>query len=360
MNNPYRNQPPKSFWRLAIGERNPLEITDLWTPKFTINKNQPVATLGSCFAQHISKALIKEGYCWMNSEPAPEKFPDDLKSSFNYDVFSARVGNIYTTALLKQWILWAFKLEEPSAEVWEENGRYFDPFRPNIEPNGFNSHLEVIACRNSTLNAMRNMFENCNTLIFTLGLTEAWINKVDGKIYPMCPGTIAGTFSDEYHQFKNYNFNEIVNDLKDALDTLKKYNSSIKFLLTVSPVPLTATATQDHVLNATCYSKSTLRAVAGELSNQHDDVDYFPSYEVISSFPFKSMFYDPNMRTVCKSGVDFVMQNFFKSLNNSSENIFIDSPINSEDNKSIVGDSPKFLGGDEVCEDLILDHARRS
>ena len=37
----------------------------------------------------------------------------------------------------------------------------------------------------------------------------------------------------------------------------------LRILLTVSPVPLTATAGDDHVLLATTYSKSVLRAGRG-------------------------------------------------------------------------------------------------
>src|SRR5580704_17110639 len=187
--NPYEKLPPKSFWRLAVGARTPLQIAQLWNPKFALKKDEPVATLGSCFAQHISRALVEAGYQWLNSEPAPVNFPENLKEQFHYDVFSARLGNIYTTALLKQWVSWAFGLRSPSSEVWRDGHRYIDPFRPTVEPNGFASEAELFATRNHTLLALRTMFESCGIFVFTLGLTEAWINFADQTVYPMCPGT---------------------------------------------------------------------------------------------------------------------------------------------------------------------------
>ena len=48
-------------------------------------------------------------------------------------------------------------------------------------------------------------------------------------------------------------------------DLLRDYNENMRFILTVSPVPLVATAGSEHVLAATLYSKSVLRAVAGFL-----------------------------------------------------------------------------------------------
>jgi GSCFA family len=314
MTNPYSIQPKKSFWRSAVGDLQPTQISGLWQPKFSMQKHESIATLGSCFAQHISRALIDSGYTWFNSEPAPRRFPEKLKMEFNYDVFSARVGNIYTTALLKQWVFWAFNIQSPPDEVWEMNGRYYDPFRPNIQPNGFVSTDEVLATRNQTIVALRQMFENCRTFVYTLGLTEAWVNTENGIVYPMCPGTVAGVFDENCHSFKNYRYNEVFLDLQEVIRVVKENNPKINFLLTVSPVPLTATATADHVLVATVYSKSTLRAVAGDMASAREDTDYFPSFEMISSFPFKGQFYESNMRSVSKVGVSFVMKNFISQL----------------------------------------------
>jgi hypothetical protein len=93
---------------------------------------------------------------------------------------------------------------------------------------------------------------------------------------------------------------------------MRKINSGINILLTVSPVPLTATATNDHVLTATSQSKSILRAVAGEAKGSSPRIDYFPSYEIITHPAFRGMFYAPNQRSVVPMGVNFVMEHFFR------------------------------------------------
>jgi hypothetical protein len=61
-------------------------------------------TAGSCFAQHISRALVKSGFTWIDSEPAPATVDPAEATADGYGVFSFRTGNIYTPALLKQWI----------------------------------------------------------------------------------------------------------------------------------------------------------------------------------------------------------------------------------------------------------------
>ena len=73
MPTPYDVQPPRAFWKTAVAGRDALAIDGLWTPKFPISRADPIAALGSCFAQHISRALVREGYNWANCEPAPPK-----------------------------------------------------------------------------------------------------------------------------------------------------------------------------------------------------------------------------------------------------------------------------------------------
>ena len=83
-------------------------------------------------------------------------------------------------------------------------------------------------------------------------------------------------------------------------------------VMTVSPVPLTGTASGRHVLQATTYSKAVLRAVAGELAQKYDHIDYFPSYEVITNQAARGCFYEENLRSVRREGVEAVMNIFFQ------------------------------------------------
>jgi hypothetical protein len=96
---------------------------------------------------------------------------------------------------------------------------------------------------------------------------------------------------------------------------MKTINPKLKIILTVSPVPLTATNSGKHVLIATMQSKSILRAVAGQLSDEYSYIDYFPSYEIINSAVFKGVFFEPNQRNVNPHGVSFVMDHFFNGIN---------------------------------------------
>ncbi len=311
MSNPYRGKPARSFWRSAVTERHIADFDELWDP-IPLLRTERVATAGSCFAQHIGRNLRLRGANYMDCEPAPPVFRDENEARrFGFGVFSCRYGNIYTTRQLLQLFQEAFGMRQPAEMVWEKQGRFFDALRPGIDPVGQASSDDVIAERARHLAAVRSMFETLDLLVFTLGLTEGWESLADGTMFPTAPGTIAGHYDPAQYALRNLRYAEVIADMEAFWALLKSVNPGARMLLTVSPVPLVATATGQHVLPATIYSKSVLRAVAGDLAADHDDIHYFPSFELISSHPSRGMFFEPDLREVNNFGVNLVMGQFF-------------------------------------------------
>lgn len=363
MSHPYRDLPAPAFWRSAVSDCNPLETTDLWRPKHALLPSDRVVTFGSCFAQHISRALRRHGFSWLDCEPGAEFVSDALKNRFNYGVFSARTGNIYSAKALLQWVKWSLGHETPPTEAWERDGRFFDPFRPAIEPDGFASAAEMHASRGQTLKAFRRCLTESDVFVFTLGLTESWENAKGGYTYATCPGTNAGTFEPQSHVFRNYSYTDVHSHLQEALTLLREINPKVRILLTVSPVPLTATAAGKHVVVSTTYSKSVLRAVAGAMSDSWDSVDYFPSYEIITAPSFRGMFYDPNMRTVAGRGVDFVMSHFMAGISGSMPESVTGTKTTEEPPKpkaAVPPEPPEAEVDDIKCEEEILEAFARN
>ncbi len=312
MSNPYETLGPQAYWRPAVAEAGAFGLQGLWQPRFRILPKHKIVTAGSCFAQHIGRALSARGYHWYDAEPAPPFLREDAARQFNYGIFSFRTGNIYTPKMLLQWLQLAFDAGDVPDEIWEEDGRFYDPLRPVIEPGGFASEAELRAARAATLAAIRDAVQQADVFVFTLGLTESWENGETGLQYALCPGTVKGAqFDPDRHVFRNGGFRSLHKELQAALRLMRQHNKGLRVLLTVSPVPLTATASGNHVLTATTYSKSVLRAVAGQMVEDMKTVDYFPSYEIITHPIFRGMFYAPNMRSVEKAGVDTVMGHFF-------------------------------------------------
>lgn len=308
--NPYRGLPERAFWKLAVAKRHLADWENLWRP-IALSPTTVVATGGSCFAQHIGRNLRERGTNYLDLELPPSHLPRGDWSRFGYGLYSCRYGNIYTTRQLLQLTQESLGEREPVEKVWKKNGRYFDPYRPSVEPEGLGSMDEVLAERVKHLEKVAFMWQEMDLFVFTLGLTEVWFSRRDGSTFPTAPGTIAGHFNPEEHAFINLSYEDIYSDLLEFWERISHLNPRARLLLTVSPVPLTATYRNEHVLVASSGSKATLRAVADALSSRIPGVSYFPSYEIIATHPSRGQFFNPDLRTVNAEGVRFVMQHFF-------------------------------------------------
>lgn len=343
---PYASQPERSFWRTAVADKGPFELSDIWRPEINLNEKTKIITYGSCFAQHISKKLISREFSWLNLEKAPHGMKPRSEIDFNYGVFSSRTGNIYTSTMLEQWVNWALGEVDVPKEQWCDDGRYFDPFRPRIEPAGFDDPTQLIQSRQVTINAFRRGLVEAGCLVFTLGLVERWINKNEGYEYSVCPGAVAGKFDAGRHVLEVMDYELVRNSLFKSIERIRSVNKNIDIVITVSPVPLAASAGEDHVLTANMYSKSILRSVAGELAKKFDNIEYFPSYEIITSAISRGVYFKKDMRNVNAAGVEAAMYHFFSAFGAASNNRMISAKIRG---------SHENEGDDVICEEEILD-----
>jgi len=275
--------------------------------------------------------------------------PANIAKKYGYGLYSARYGNIYTPRQLLQLMQDAEMGHLREAAFWETDQRWFDGLRPNTEPVGFESIAELKKMRLDHLLRVRNIFRDADVFVFTLGLTEAWRAKKCGTIFPTAPGVVAGKFGADLHEFINFGIADCLEDMVAAISMMRSFAPDLKILLTVSPVPLTATASDNHVLSATSYSKSVLRVVAEELVNSDPNIDYFPSYELISGIPFASQFYEENLRNVASHGVDFAMQTFFSAHKDLSLKEASDTGQNYLSQPSDEAETS------DVCEEALLE-----
>jgi hypothetical protein len=286
------------------------DIDPVIRPRFRIARSDKIATAGSCFAQHISQALRRNGFPVLVTErPVGLKPKEAVRRQFG--IYTARYGNLYTARQLLQLFDRAFRSFKPVDGSWvRPDGRLVDAFRPQVEPDGFATATELAKARTAHLQAVRRMFERLDVLIFTLGLTESWRNRADGAVYPMAPGVVAGEMDTARYEFVNFQVADVVADLRAFLTRLRAVNPGARLILTVSPVPLIATYEDRHALVATTYSKSVLRAAAEEIVRDDPAADYFPSYELITGSHTRGAYFEDDLRSVTATGVDHAMRLF--------------------------------------------------
>lgn len=311
---PYKSLPDKAFWRRAVvapavGDVDPVGIFGC-----RIGKRTKVATAGSCFAQHIARYLRNADFTYFVAEPGHPLLNSDQRNAAGYGLFSARYGNIYTARQLRQLLDRAFNRFKPAEPYWQQGPDvWVDPFRPTAQPGGFVSQKEATVDRAQHFDAVRKMVKSMDVFVFTLGLTEFWRSKEDGAAFPVCPGVSGGSFDPTRYEFYNQPVDEVIEDMRYVRDLIASYNPTAQMILTVSPVPLMATAEPgQNVLSATTYSKSVLRVAAETLSKQFDNVHYFPSYEVITGHYNRGRYFADDLRNVLEDGVSHVMKLFLK------------------------------------------------
>ncbi len=314
---PYDGLPPERTWREAVAGRAPGEVDPQVPGRFRIGRTTRVGSGGSCFARRLSERLRRAGFAYLDVEPALPWLSAEDRAAWNYGVYSARYGDVFTSLQLLQMLERALGLRASTEDAWEAPGGFVDPYRPLVQPDPFGSVEELRSARESHLAAVRRLFETVEVFVFTLGLTEAW-TAADGTALPLCPGKRFGTFDPERYRFRNLTVAENVAALESFLALLARINPGARVLLTVSPVPLVATMEDRHVLASTTYSKSVLRVAAEEVRQRHANVDYFASYEIVTATGNPHYFAE-DRRSVTEAAVDHVLRSFFAHFVDGSD-----------------------------------------
>ena len=299
---PYEDGLNERFW--SKGVREPLEKDHsiaIYSLSNLIDKNTYVSSAGSCFAQNIGKNLLNKNYSFLQSKHCTNPF-----QSFG-------LGNIYTTRQLYQWLEFCFGKRTWSKHTFfeDQEGQFLDYLNPKNDP--VSSLKALNDNRNDVALEFVSTLKKSDVFIFTCGLTEC-CKTLNDEVLAIAPGTLFGSYDSNTHYFINLYYQEIIDDLKKIEREITQINPDIKFIYTVSPVPLTATSTSEHVLIANNYSKSTLRAAVGDHVKSSQNSFYFPSYELITHNTLGDWRFEKNLRSVSEEGLKFVMHHGFDEI----------------------------------------------
>jgi hypothetical protein len=318
--NPYSSLPDHRFWRKAVTAVPPFALDPVVTTPFRISRADKVATGGSCFAQEIAHRLQLSGFHYYLAEQPPAGLSAKEAERRNYSMYSCRYGNIYTTAQLLQLLDRAYGRFTPELDVWTrpEDGRFVDPFRPRIEPDGYATAEEMRTDRERHFAAVRHMVETMDVFVFTFGHTETWRHKKDGAILQLAPGVAGGVWDPDVFEFYNMTVSEVIRDFLTSVDRIRAVNPRVRIVLSVSPVGIIATYENRHVIESNSAVKAILRAAADEVVRSRPDIAYFPSYDLATVSPNVSRFYRDDTRRITSFGIDQTMRIFFDHLTEKS------------------------------------------
>ncbi|MEY8238710.1 MAG: GSCFA domain-containing protein, partial [Cycloclasticus sp.] len=277
-------KPEVIFWPTPNNKSQPQNKYNIfpYVKKYRIiNKSTAIGSAGSCFAMEIAEVLQEEGFNYVITElgdnPISEAIIDDYKVNSGKAKYSANYGTIFNTPSLKQLAEKAFGLKKfRKILVDKSTNLYMDPYRENVY---FNSPESYINDYDKHINAIQRSLLESEVFIFTAGLNECW-ELPDKTVISRNPKI-------GLHQLIRSRVLTVEENTKNILDffnIVKSRNKNFKLILTLSPIPLMATARSNthHVIEANSHSKSVLRVAIDEAVKKEKEIYYFPSYELIT------------------------------------------------------------------------------
>ena len=278
-----------------------------WKPKFQIPENPSIFAIGSCFARHIERILVKTGQNVLSVDAGNQLH--EIRQNTMLGLL-----NQYNPASIHQELDMALKLRALPDDAFvqlAENGKFTDLFMHPEAPNGGLDHLKE---RRQSIAAYFEGAFKADVVIITLGLIETWYDFNVRLALNSAPSPRILQAYPKRYGCKVLRAHECKALLGSIVALLKKHAPAAqKVIITVSPVAMERTFTRKDVVIANLESKSTLRAVAGEIADGFEHVEYFPSYDAaMMSDP--SFVWAKDRRNVSDEFVSLIMTSFLKSI----------------------------------------------
>lgn len=255
-------------------------VSVAFRPKFKIKATDSFFCIGSCFARNIEEHLIYRGLTVLSRKL--------FSPSSEWPARTNGLVNKFTTFSILNEVEWLLDPPNIDASMFAEarHGWLDLQLSPGATPTSLKRCVERRAYLNQDY---FQRIRGADVIIITLGLNEAWRDLARGFYLNATPAKF--TVNRDPSRFRA-EITDVAGNV-DALDriiaTLETLNPSVRIILTVSPVPLTVTFSGRDVVSANAYSKSVLLCAAQVIA-QRNNVDYFPSYEMVTMADRTSVF----------------------------------------------------------------------
>jgi len=268
----------------------PEEITEHVPAVPLVSQDTLVSSIGSCFASEILR--------WLNAN--------------NFNVITPNWGMVYNPRNIKLIIKGALQYNtfNPTERFWDfGDGDIRTPYikSENLEPQKLGENIKNAHEREVQMFlSFKSILTKIDVLIITLGQTEYWCSEKEYPFYAAPWGSLANTHN---HMAFNLSQTEVKNELLESISLLKKHNTNLKILISVSPIPLVATVIENSsAYIAAQWAKSKLHSAALEVVEKEKDTFYMPSYELVMNSP--GINFKEDGRHVKDSAINEIMQTF--------------------------------------------------
>lgn len=282
-------------------------------PKFQIDAAEPVFAMGSCFAREVEDALVAQGFAVPTH--CEDLFDDPLfdrqgqvAAEVRQRAYLNRYNSMSMLDEVRHLLGLAPELEDGLLSYTLNRGATADLHYSQSVPQ--TDRERSLLRRQRVRERLGPQLRRARVVVLTLGLAECWFDRAAGRYLNNTPGPRVMAAFGEQLEVHQTTFGQHLAALQSLHGVLTQaLGEGLKIVVTVSPVPLERTFLDQDVIVSNRYAKSMLRAVAAEFAAAHANVDYFPSYEIVSyADPSQAWAWD--QRHVSPTLVDHIMRLF--------------------------------------------------
>ncbi len=245
--------------------------------RIKLEYNKPTMLIGSCFTENIGRKLVKD------------KFPAMVNP----------FGVLYNPASINACIQAIIANKNFSdTDLHFENGLWFSYQHHSSFSRA--SKTECLKGINSQQQKAHKQLQSAGALVVTLG--TAWIYKLNAtnNIIANCHKTPAKEFTR-----LQLSVSEIKTELATIIENVNAFNPALEIILTISPVRHWKDGAHGNQL-----SKAKLLLAIDEITKEHPQTQYFPSYEIVMDELRDYRFYEKDMLHVNEVASDYIYEKF--------------------------------------------------
>ncbi len=200
------------------------------------------------------------------------------------------------------------------------------------------SHADVNVCLNTInteISHAHQFLKQCNYMFITLGSSFIYRHLYKNNYVANCHKVPNNEFTKEL-----LSIDTIINDLKNAINSITKLNTQIRIIFTISPVRYIRDGMVENNL-----SKARLIESVYQLCNMINNCYYFPAYELIIDDLRDYRFFKDDMIHPTDFAISYVWEKFSKAyFSNQCLNIVkqIDEILKSENHRPRNLESESF------------------
>jgi hypothetical protein len=244
-----------------------------------IHLKSSIFTQGSCFADAIGQRLAS----------------NKLRACVN------PFGVIYNSESIHKVLTYSIFNEPVPEHTYLRNEGLYRNYDFHSEFAALNK--DALASRlMNTIGSTHYALKDSDWLFLTYGTAWIYQRKETGEIVANCHKLPSAMFTKSLLSTE-----AIVLSFADFFKHLKRFNPDIKVILTVSPV-----RHLKDTLELNAVSKSVLRVACHEISSEHQDVEYFPAYEMMMDDLRDYRFYKADMLHPTTDAEDYIWEKFME------------------------------------------------